>query len=445
MRLSALALSAALALTLSSCSNFEQGGDKINPIDGDQINPIGDGTLTVTFDSKGAENPATPASIKVQSGLSANASGAEWPSDPLKQGWDFRGWSETASAKFFVDSDTDISKSLTLNAQYGRYWTQLVIASSAPSYRLAARFNGNFYLTVDGGAHWTGASPGYGMWFAPWISADGHYMTILEFGYGSEMLWYSDDYGATWQYSTGLPSSDLSTVAAQSNGTLWIIAENDLYTSTNHGSSWAAASGTATLDPYDYAADTGYAGRQLLVNADGTKFVATTSDNDGGGYILYSGDGGASWDYVMLGIDPLFDYLNGIAGSNDLHYLSIDVPLKGIYSSTDYGATWTLSGYVDLSQPYVWPASSSDGSIMVTGQNNGSNGTVILKSGDHGATWTTVMTVAAISGVAVNVSDPGTFANPKFYYTVFDGDIWYYNGSSASAVTTVYSGTTGPD
>jgi hypothetical protein len=205
------------------------------------------------------------------------------------------------------------------------------IASSADGTKLAA--------TVVGGQIWTCSTTGFGFFGA------GVFLPP------NQLSWLAHASNQRWQ---GIASSaDGTKLAAVANpGQIW--------TSTNSGVTWTAASNTSN----NWFC--------IASSADGTKLSA------GGNLpgIWTSTNSGATWTIGPTNTVVNSDW-NCIASSSDGTKLAA-VGISGFFTSTDSGATWTSH-----TNNFYWIASSADGTKLAATQGEGR----IWTSTDSGVTW----------------------------------------------------------
>ena len=247
------------------------------------------------------------------------------------------------------------------------------------------------------------------------------------------------------------PSSSLgikwSSIASDSSGILIIASSDDtsyggIYLSSTSGVSWTIVS-DATLPS----------------NIGNTDYVAVTSNSDGlylavcyistlyGNYIYTSYNSGTSWNTVTGLLTNIV--WTGIASDSTGQYLVACSSNAGIYTSANFGASWTLSGALTLSWTGV--ASNSTGDVVVACATNN----YIYTSYNYGATWTEVgnSTIQNWTGVASDSSGLNFVAvideiNPGqggIYTSPDSGVNWYMSttittGSPWSCVTSDSAG-----
>jgi hypothetical protein len=223
---------------------------------------------------------------------------------------------------------------------------------------------------------------------------------------GSHGLFLSRDAGKSWSQVAGL--SDKSIGAVRANGTNF-FAETDsgLFISIDNGITWLAD--TIGLPP----------GGTNDFTVGGSNLYTLV-----GGWSIYtSTDNGVSWSFLDSG-----QYLGGIAASDTKLFAvgwNEDRGLWTILFSSDWGGSWN-----EEDSAWTYGDISGDApSLIVSGDNlfalTLTNG--ILRSSDHGATWTPVNTGLPIPDVRTLAID-GTNLFAGTFHGVFlsanNGDSW---------------------
>ena len=257
-------------------------------------------------------------------------------------------------------------------------------------------------------------------------------------------IYLSSTSGVSWTIVSDatLPSNigntDYVAVTSNSDGLYLAVCYistlygNYIYTSYNSGTSWNTVTGLLTNIVW-----TGIA-------SDSTgQYLVACSSNAG---IYTSGDFGASW--TLSGASTLLDW-TCVASNSTGQYLVACSSNAGIYTSANFGASWTLSGALTLSWTGV--ASNSTGDVVVACATNN----YIYTSYNYGATWTEVgnSTIQNWTGVASDSSGLNFVAvideiNPGqggIYTSPDSGVNWYMSttittGSPWSCVTSDSAG-----
>jgi photosystem II stability/assembly factor-like uncharacterized protein len=200
-------------------------------------------------------------------------------------------------------------------------------------------------------------------------------------------IYISTDGGVTWQQK-GTPSQ-WSAIATSGDGTKLVAAvqgiPSDIYTSNDSGNTWVANNVDLSNNHY-------WSG--IAMSADGTNLFTTdyyvsnaTYTPPSTGYIFASTDGGATWtsDATLLSTYGA-RYITQIATSSDGSRVAVVHPgMSGMYVYIYNGSSWSTSAAVDAaSHQFSCIASSSDGRNLAVGAITN----YIYTSTDYGASWT---------------------------------------------------------
>jgi hypothetical protein len=188
-------------------------------------------------------------------------------------------------------------------------------------------------------------------------------------------VYHSTDGGATWEArNSGLATTDVGSVAAESGGRLYAATGEGVFASDDEGGTWVAAN----------AGHEGISMDAVMVDDQGTVFAVTGSTQFTFA-VLRSTDDGASWQEVLTDSSATFPTLLQAwtldpGGRVFLGGMSVAVQ-SALFVSEDAGDTWTetdlaASGVLDL-------ASDSQGNVLAVMADN----TAYLTT-DHGASWT---------------------------------------------------------
>ncbi len=253
------------------------------------------------------------------------------------------------------------------------------------------------------------------------------------------------DWAALGPENIGGRITDVAADPLDANTIYAASASGGVWKSTDGGTNWSSifdgygspSIGALALDPTDA----------------NTVYVGTGEANPGGGSVAYGGDGvwkttdgGATWTNVGLGasryigrivVDPLNASNVFVAAAGNLFSKNSE---RGVYRSTDAGATWTKVLYVsdstgcidlaiDPANPSrifaaMWERIRKPDTRVYGGVTSG-----LYRSVDGGATWTKLTsglpggaTPLGRIGVAVSPSNPATV------YAIFADEIGYFLG-----------------
>ena len=294
-----------------------------------------------------------------------------------------------------------------------------------------AAAGGGVWKTVDGGNHWTPLTDNQATLFMGAIAVapsngqviyagTGEANNAGDSGYGRGIL-VSQNGGASWTLTTAGGAFDRETVSriavdptnpAVAYASVAAYAANGvdkdntgIWKTTNYGASWTnttAPHGLESFSPYS----------DVVLNPLNPS-VIYAAIGDPGGYttngVIKSTDGGATWNYVdaslpqgngdgniKLAISPTDPDVLYASISNGFNGGTFGA-LKGVYRSSDAGATWTLEantpnflgnqGWYDNTIA-VDPLDPSGNTLYAGGQLNYSNNTdAIVESTNGGASW----------------------------------------------------------
>ena len=280
------------------------------------------------------------------------------------------------------------------------------VASSASGQKLAAvannfaglqapgsSANGSVWTSVDAGATWTErTAPGNAPWSSIASSADGAKLAAV--GLGTQ-IWTSGDSGATWaavatdrSWDSVTMSADGSRIAAATLETNAGSGDGRIYTLEQTGAVFGSGVWVERTEVQMW--------RSVASSADGKKLVAA-AHRDGatspqGGGVFTSNDYGVTWTPRTTPAVSAYR----VASSSDGTRLAMAERFGKIYTSIDSGVTWS-AGMSEGGFNSV--ASSADGSVLLAVQANGNSsveGTTVqpgrtgklLVSTNAGATWT---------------------------------------------------------
>ena len=267
------------------------------------------------------------------------------------------------------------------------------------------------FLSLDGGATWARHSPEAPLGNVSHLAASGQTLLALAQGDGRRGgVFRSRDGGRSWALSSkGIFSTDVTVVEVGAPGTIWCVADSNLFRSTDDGLTWRRI----RPDPVSLRAT-------VEVNVDPTdrsNVFAVYSD----GAFWRSGDAGETWEpggnagpkLYDLVVDPQTPSILYAAGAS------------GIARSTDRGDTWTRLS-AEPAVYYELHLAPSSPSTLYAAASLGNLTWILLRSTDAGATWTrmnfasegvieTSLAVDPLVATTVYASDSG------FIYRSTDG------------------------
>lgn len=307
------------------------------------------------------------------------------------------------------------------------------------------------YISYDYGNNWENKQTSLGNEpLSIAISASGQYMLIATtpgFNGSTSGLYYSSDYGTTFTKSdTTIPGSNFYSLSMSATGQYAIGTNSnavsgsyDVYSSSDYGKTWSSFN--------------------VLLNDAGAGYVSTQS-------ICISGNGlyafFISGKYICRSVntsttmvskdltevfEPLYKYKlwsikNVLSGTqtNTGNWSAISMSYSGryifianrgwaLFSSSDYGVTFTERAVTDKNIICVSISRSGKYGVLCTNTSNTNNITnniptgtgVINYTSDNGVTWREVTTPGSLIFTCVSISPGGKYAIAG----VNGGRIWY--------------------
>ena len=265
------------------------------------------------------------------------------------------------------------------------------IASSTDGTHLAAIINGgDIFTSSDGGNSWIDrTTSGARGWYSISSNSDGSLLFAVdndnyfprENGSGG-FIYRSSDFGATWETVTVAGQHIWTSISVSPDG-LNVIASayrNHIYTSNDGGITWYDR-GSPDDTPNGQGVSAFPSAAQSF---DGIHIIALENGDADGGNIFASGDGGRSWS----GTESPYTNWQSVTSNSDGSRLAAiayqrNTSFGDIYTSSDFGLTWTDK--TSAIGPLAWSsiASSFDGAHLATT----ANGDYIYTSEDFGVTW----------------------------------------------------------
>lgn len=260
---------------------------------------------------------------------------------------------------------------------YGREWTTELSAISAEwtipalnydgKYQIIGQYGGYLYSSSDYGSTWTKNNAPSGQWIASAINKTGQYQLAAN---GS--VYISRDYGVTWNIIPGISAS--WNIAINANGQYQAITDNagDICISSDYGETWSSIPSSSKQ----------WWG--INISDDGKYMLACAQ----GDYIYSSSDYGSTWtpDYSLSATW----YWCSMSGSGQYRlavtdYSAMSFPGDGkVYISRDYGANWNSVINADLTgKPWWLCGMDKSGRFMMVG-----SGHEVYSSWDYGISWT---------------------------------------------------------
>ena len=247
------------------------------------------------------------------------------------------------------------------------------VASSADGSKLVAQvFNEHVYTSTNSGATWTEhLTDANRIWNG--VASDSNGVNLISVGQ-SNTIYVSGDSGTTWNARPVPAQPSSGWIGAASSGTggkLFIVAPGwAVRTSIDSGLNWTALPSGAP------------SWTAVACSSDGSRVVATTN---GGGIYTATNAGANAVDWTQhngggVGLADTAAAWNSVASSFSGQYLVATTNGGKIYTSTDYGASWTAQ---DQNRAWTQVASSVDGKNLAATV----YGDKVYTSSDYGAHW----------------------------------------------------------
>lgn len=248
---------------------------------------------------------------------------------------------------------------LPINFNDGSY-----LASSADGTKLVVTDSAGVWISANGGINWAapGAASGLpvnAIWRFAALSSDGRKMVLAP---SLGQLWTSTDQGQNWVShgggTSGLPATaNWMAVASSSDGTRLAAAVygSSIYRSTDSGATWASFLGLPTGESW----------RSLASSTEGDKLAAVSTQGQ-----VWTWAGG-TW----TARDSIRRWRSVASSADGSHLVAVSdglsIPISGsfftspddqIYTSADFGSTWTPR---ESRRSWRAVASSADGTRLV--------------------------------------------------------------------------------
>lgn len=357
------------------------------------------------------------------------------------------------------------------SSNYGVSWTERLIPDSATTYFFAitSTANGEKLAMVDGNnSGYIYTSDNYGVDWTKRINVPGYsFFDISYTDNGSKIIaantkdiYQSTDNGATWniisdisyygaRWQPAVYNSDGSRIFIAPNGGYIYaygtilrapaIDRNYLSISTSSVSLIANADAYNNHQEFQYSLDNSYSNNvsqdQIFNLNNFTLSIDTNSIKKNTEYnyrAMVSNEFGANYSgnqkFIFMPFSELANDTTrtwkSITSSNDGHYLAAVVNGGYIYTSSDYGQTWTPR-FDDVIRSWQSITSSSDGKYLAAVVSGG----YIYASSDYGVTWVQKTSDSTRSWQQIVSSSDGRYLAAAVYggyvYVSSDyGDTW---------------------
>ena len=211
---------------------------------------------------------------------------------------------------------------------------------------------GSIYVSVDSGVTWDLTSAPSDYWTSVASTADGTGLLAAGYGGSGYSVYASPNAGVTWTPLTNVPSFVRISSSADGSVLLGASPRGQVYFSTNSGGAWLMANIPANSNSVV----------AVGVSADGSTLVAAGSGVPNS--IYTSTNAGTSW----FAATTAYVSWESIACSTNGSRI-VAAGYGGIYTSTDSGATWASNSVPNLNWSSV--TSSDDGNRLVAVVNGG--------------------------------------------------------------------------
>jgi photosystem II stability/assembly factor-like uncharacterized protein len=277
------------------------------------------------------------------------------------------------------------------------------------------------FKSTDGGATWTAINSGLAPGHVNALALDPQTPGIVYGGHYGQGVFKSTNGGASWT-PAGLQPRYVIRLALdpQNPALLYAATDQGLFRSVDATGTWSTANAASgAFMPACCSAIISAIG--IDPQSSGVVYVGTADDYDGGGGLLKSTDGGASWQdlwpdmysaevYALL-VDPR---------DPQQVYAGTDI---GLLKSADGGATWFALGAANRIMFPVAMDPQNAGTIYAGSLNHG-----IFKSTDGGMSWAALPNAGVEGGIATALAvDP---QNPDRIYAVIWGGLYRIDLSS---------------
>ena len=267
-----------------------------------------------------------------------------------------------------------------------RLWSSLS-CSDGGNVILAAVTNGPLYLSTDYGQTWGQTAVEFGLnhnWVRVCVSGDGSHLAAAWQG-GKILL--STNSGANWQAAyqpsgSGIDTDNWAGLVISSDGTQLVAGLNpgSLFRSADFGQTWKPAS-LSTLKVVDMSAsgDTtnlliAVSGGPLYVSRDGGFSITPAGPLTQGAALSSTNGSPAVYGPSVVATNQAWV---GVSSSSDGRHLLAATASTNLYTSEDYGLTWTNRSPVNT---WTDVAMSSDGThLLACAYSKGGTGPVLAQ------------------------------------------------------------------
>lgn len=266
---------------------------------------------------------------------------------------------------------------------------------------LCAIINDQVYLSNNNGASWMFASNGVN-----YVRSIAFTDSVIYAGMQGSGIYYSSNWGSTYKaVNNNLPTNGrVDALLISGNAVLAAIYDNttydnEVYYSTNNGSSWTLTNGLSFKNVY------------CLVS-NGTNLFAGTSSG-----VYMSIDNGLNW--VNIGLTSTT--INSMAVDANRIFAGEGNSNGDLYLSLDNGANWSLVN--NGLSPYIGSIVISNNYVYVGAYWNG-----VYRSNNNGSSWTLMnngYSYINVKTIAANGNNIFAGSSDGFAVSINQGSSWY--------------------
>lgn len=299
-------------------------------------------------------------------------------------------------------------------------WKQVAMSSDASIIYAISSNADSIYTSTTSGATWAPLSAGIKKWTGIATTPSGSTVVAVADG---DVVYRSDDTGATWNAIPWLSSIDWSSIAISADGQKIIVTawtHGEVAVTTDGGSVWSngmipgsnlsAVTGSADLSKIAIAA---YGG-SILTSTNGSEYAAGTNED------LPNANAGC-WSYMGSALDA---YVVAVGDCKDKNGY--------VYTTHNFGASWNNHGGSSGTGNWysVQISSKNNNQTMVAVDHDG----YIKISNDEGVTWQEQTSLGKKGWTYATVSEDGS----KFVAVAGDGSTSkVYTGSFFTPPTVI--------
>lgn len=304
------------------------------------------------------------------------------PSLPT-QYFDWNSVAMSSTGQYILVGYNTTGHGLWLSTNYGSKWSQItnantngmyrgIAVSSTGQYMIAAtnELLGKIYYSDSYGTNlsWkqlnafgTNVLPTNGGWIGAAISSTGQYMILCQHNTPGN-VYLSTNFGASWTLSSGLTSRDNYFGASISATGQYMLVQNysiGTSISNNYGSTWTLMGTSYGLNQ---TTNVGHIASNMSDNGQYMAIAGSFSNT-----IFVSNNYGVTWKPSIITTD-----MNSICVSSTGQYMvtaSTTGTGSGVYSSTDYGVTWTKNTNLPTATQTFMLAMSKDAKYILSSKN----------------------------------------------------------------------------